>query len=516
MASAHLGAAMRHIRLLFGEGTLGALPDAQLLERYVAHRDEPAFNALVHRHGPMVLAVCRGVLDDPNDADDAFQATFLLFARKAGTLWVNASLGGWLHRVAWRIAFQVKSQAVRRRDQERRAAEMAGPPRSAGPPWDDTQLILHQEIDRLPERFRKPIVLCYLEGMTYQQAASHLRWSEATTQGRLARARNLLRTRLRRRGVTLAGSTLVALAGPRGVSAVSLAMLRVAVQTAYRFELGETTAVETASPIASALVTRALRNMLIAKLRWAAAASLVIGGLTCAATGLAATRHAVLDGPAATSPGGVPGSHGPFAAAGPEDAEPGPTAEGRISADAGPVPGPDGGPVPRAASSPMEGDHPRDPVNLTRDLEPRRHLERGDSLFSPLGGFRLHMRDDGNLVLSAIDDSKLPADLRSVLFHAPEVMSLYTNEIWSTGTNVPRNGAGVGAYCVMHDDGEFAVYDEAGDPCFSSHTRGKPGAFLRCQDDGNVVLYVRDPEFRSIWATKTSARTDDTGESRAD
>jgi DNA-directed RNA polymerase specialized sigma24 family protein len=159
MASKHLGAAIRQIHLLFGEGTLGGLPDPQLVQRYVADRDEAAFTALVQRHGPMVLAVCRGVLADPHDADDAFQATFLLFARKAGSLWIDGSLAGWLHRVAWRIALQVKTAAARRRDRERRAAEMAGPQCGPGPSWDDTHQIVHQEIDRLPERYRKPIVL---------------------------------------------------------------------------------------------------------------------------------------------------------------------------------------------------------------------------------------------------------------------------------------------------------------------------------------------------------------------
>ncbi len=113
-------AAPRPIDRLFGEGTLAGLSDARLLERYAVHRDELAFEALVRRHGSMVLGVCRRVLADPNDADDAFQAAFLLLARKARSIWVDGSIGGWLHRVAWRIALQVRSDAARRRDQERR------------------------------------------------------------------------------------------------------------------------------------------------------------------------------------------------------------------------------------------------------------------------------------------------------------------------------------------------------------------------------------------------------------
>src|SRR5947209_883812 len=205
MATVRRAAALRPIDRLFGEGTLAGLSDARLLERYAAHRDELAFEALVRRHGSMVLGVCRRVLADPNDADDAFQAAFLLLARKARSIRVDGSIGGWLHRATWRIALQVRSDAARRRDRERRAAAQAGEAIAPGSWHDDTAAVIHQEIDRLPERYRRPVVLCYLEDMTYQQAADALRWSEATTRGRLARARDLLRSRLTRRGVMLAG-----------------------------------------------------------------------------------------------------------------------------------------------------------------------------------------------------------------------------------------------------------------------------------------------------------------------
>ena len=121
MASVRRDAALRQIDRLFGKGTLAGLPDARLLQRYLADRDEMAFEALVRRHGSMVLGVCRRLLNDPNDADDAFQAAFLLLACKARSIRDEDSVGGWLHRVAWRIALQVKSDADRRRDQERRA-----------------------------------------------------------------------------------------------------------------------------------------------------------------------------------------------------------------------------------------------------------------------------------------------------------------------------------------------------------------------------------------------------------
>src|SRR5690348_8211685 len=160
MASIRRDAALRPIDRLFGEGTLAGLNDARLLERYNANGDELAFEALVRRHGSMVLGVCRRVLGDPNDADDAFQATFLLLARKARSIWVDGSVGGWLHRVAWRIALQLRADAARRRDRERRAAERVGEAVMAGESRDDTVAVIHQEIDRLPERYRRPVVLC--------------------------------------------------------------------------------------------------------------------------------------------------------------------------------------------------------------------------------------------------------------------------------------------------------------------------------------------------------------------
>ena len=133
MARIHRGTALSQIHRLFDEGTLAGLPDGRLLERYVVERDELAFETLVKRHGRMVTAVCQGVVEDPHDAEDAFQAAFLLLARKARTLWVDDSLGGWLHRVACRIALQVRYDAARRREHERRAAERL--PAALVHPW---------------------------------------------------------------------------------------------------------------------------------------------------------------------------------------------------------------------------------------------------------------------------------------------------------------------------------------------------------------------------------------------
>jgi RNA polymerase sigma factor (sigma-70 family) len=210
MGSRRSGELFGHLETLFRIGTVVGLSDAELLERFVAGRDEAGeanFRALVARHGPMVLRVCRSVLDDPHDAEDAFQVTFLALARKAGSIRKHGSLGSWLHGTALRVAKKAQIAARRRLARESRVAEARATIASASQPSiDDTELmpILHEEIERLPANYRAPIVLCYLEGMTHDQAALELGWPVGTVRGRLARARDLLRSRLTRRGLALA------------------------------------------------------------------------------------------------------------------------------------------------------------------------------------------------------------------------------------------------------------------------------------------------------------------------
>jgi HlyD family secretion protein len=197
------GAALRQLRTLFSTGTIRDLTDGQLLERFATGRGEAAelaFSVLVERHGPMVLRVCRGELADPHDTQDAFQATFLVLVRKARGLWVRDSLGPWLHQVARRTASCARSTAARRRRHERHAAAMT-PEESRPRVGDDLGRVLHEEIDRLPERYRSPVVLCDLEGRTHEQAARHLGWPVGTVKSRLTRARGRLRDRLSRRGL---------------------------------------------------------------------------------------------------------------------------------------------------------------------------------------------------------------------------------------------------------------------------------------------------------------------------
>jgi HlyD family secretion protein len=193
---------VKELRTLFNVGAVRDLSDGQLLERFAADRGEPAelaFAVLVERHGPMVLRVCRSVVAVACDADDAFQATFLVLVRKARGLWVRDSLGPWLHQVAFRTASRARRAAALRRRHEERAAELRAEAHTVN--RDDLGRLLHEEIEKLPERYRAPLVLCDLEGRSHEQAARHLGWPVGTIKSRQARGRERLRDRLRRRGL---------------------------------------------------------------------------------------------------------------------------------------------------------------------------------------------------------------------------------------------------------------------------------------------------------------------------
>ncbi len=201
------------IRTLFEVGTAGVLTDGQLLEQFASRADESAeaaFAALVARHGPMVWCVCRGVLGDAHDAEDAFQATFLVLAKRAGSIRDPDLLGNWLYGVARRTAQKAKARRARwmgRTEGDANMSSIAGDTVLAElrPIQREESAALHEEVDRLPHRLRVPIVLCYLEGLTHAEAARRLRWPIGTVRSRMARARGLLKSRLVRRGLAYAG-----------------------------------------------------------------------------------------------------------------------------------------------------------------------------------------------------------------------------------------------------------------------------------------------------------------------
>jgi RNA polymerase sigma factor (sigma-70 family) len=212
MTTAENSPVVRYIRRLAVTLASAELSDAQLLERFASQRDEAAFVALVRRHGPLVLGVCRRLLRDWHDAEDAFQTTFVALARQAGSLRRPESLGPWLHGVAARTALKARGRAARRRACEREAAAtratMVEHPDEVV--WRDLRPVLDEAVASLPEPCRMPFVLCYLEGRTVSEAARELGWPRGTVATRLALARRGLRARLASRGVALSA---VALAG---------------------------------------------------------------------------------------------------------------------------------------------------------------------------------------------------------------------------------------------------------------------------------------------------------------
>jgi RNA polymerase sigma factor (sigma-70 family) len=238
--------------------SLESISDTELLARFVDRRDEAAFAELVRRHGPTVRAACRRALGATADADDAFQAVFVILARKAATLHNAALVGAWLHTVAVRAANRARQVARRRQSRERQVAAMPEPALPLPPPEPSDWLhLLDAEIQRLPDRLRVPLVLCELEGKSRADVARMLRLKEGTLSSRLARARDILRRRLQRTGTTIAGAGLTA-AFTYCHEAVPAHMLTTTTQAALSGATSATVA---------ALTQGVLKAMLLSKLK---------------------------------------------------------------------------------------------------------------------------------------------------------------------------------------------------------------------------------------------------------
>ena len=277
---------------LFASGTSTGLSDIELLEQWASRGERTAFEVLVGRHARLVMNVCRGLLADPNDVDDAFQATFLVLARKGGSIRAGDSLASWLCRVAYRIAVRAGTESTRRRQAERRGAEQNAA-RTASEevdrPGTDEIAILLDELDRLPERYRAPIVLCHLEGLSTDAAARQLGCPVGTIWARLARARARLRSRLVRRGVSLSAAALAAgVFPPVTQAAISSELLLTTIRSSLRYLTLDALTAGVTSARALAWTDAALRAMVRAKLKAAATIVLTAGALVAVGAGILA------------------------------------------------------------------------------------------------------------------------------------------------------------------------------------------------------------------------------------
>jgi RNA polymerase sigma factor (sigma-70 family) len=255
MAAAGLDKLVRHLRSLAAIGHFRSFTDAQLLERFVSANDEIAFEVLVRRHARLVFGACRRALGRGPDAEDAFQATLLVLARKAGSIRREASVAGWLYSVAHRVARKLQTRLARRRRREQTEIDLEAiaedtsmandPAQQAG--WRELGLALDKEVQRLPKKNREALVLCHLEGLSAVDAAKRLGCPQSTLKSRLERARELLRQRLARRGVCLSSAGVAVLFAEHTVrAAVPPKVLHAAVQAAIAYA---------AKPVVSALVS---------------------------------------------------------------------------------------------------------------------------------------------------------------------------------------------------------------------------------------------------------------------
>jgi RNA polymerase sigma factor (sigma-70 family) len=272
--------------------------DGQLLARFVTDRDEAAFAALVRRYGPMVFGVCRRLLHDAHEAEDAFQATFLVLVHKAPSIGRPESLGPWLHGVAYRTAARAR-QAARRRAREREAAAMPNSDPVVEAVWGELRVLLDQELGRLAQKYRAPLVLHYLEGKSTEEVARQLGCPKGTVLSRLARGRDRLRDRLVRRGAALSVWALVTvLAEKAAPAAVPAVVAEGAIKAAVLTAAGQAAAGAIPAGVA-ALTEGVLRAMFLSKLKVAAAVVLALGMASAASVVWA--RRALADRPAAAA-----------------------------------------------------------------------------------------------------------------------------------------------------------------------------------------------------------------------
>jgi RNA polymerase sigma factor (sigma-70 family) len=286
MAASQMSKLIPYLRrtVLLRDGA--GLTDGQLLENYISRRDQEALAALVRRHSPMVWCVCRRVLSNHHDAEDAFQATFLVLVRRAASIASRELLANWLYGVAHQTALKARVTAARRNARERQVQEMPEPEVVRQDLWHDLTPLLDQELSLLPDKYRIPIVLCHLEGKTRKEAARQLGVPEGTVAGRLARARAMLAKRLARHGLPLSCGTLAAVLSQEAASASAPACVMTSTINAVTPVAAGQAVAGVISAQVSALAEGVLKAMFLMKLKIAGAVLFVILGMTALGGGV--------------------------------------------------------------------------------------------------------------------------------------------------------------------------------------------------------------------------------------
>jgi RNA polymerase sigma factor (sigma-70 family) len=277
MATDQMNSILHHLRRAAFLQDGAGLSDGQLLERFRVRREELAFEVLLRRHGPMVLGVCRRVLQNAHDAEDAFQATFLVLVRKAASLQSRETVGNWLYGVAYHTALKARAARLRRRTKEAQVKTMSVRDALSEDAWQDLQPLLDQELSRLPDKYREPVVLCELQGKTLKEAAQQLRVPVGTLSGRLTTARRLLAKRLTRHGVALSAGSLATVL-PSTATSMPTPLVISTVKAAASLASGEAAAAVISAQVA-ALTEGVLKAMLMSKLKVTGVVLLVIGGM---------------------------------------------------------------------------------------------------------------------------------------------------------------------------------------------------------------------------------------------
>jgi RNA polymerase sigma factor (sigma-70 family) len=283
MIKKSLGRCLQQVVKLAAVQTVRERDDGELLEWFVTHKDEAAFAVLVERHGPMVLGVCRRLLGSAADAEDACQAAFLVLAQKAASIRNTTSLSSWLHGVASRVASHLKREHLRRNRRERASNRRPPPDPAAEVSWREVLTVLDEELERLPERNRAPLILCYLDGQTRDEAAQRLGISVTCLHGRLERGRKALCSQLTRRGITLSAA-LIAAGITEGAARAALAPTTVLYTARAAVLVGAGAALDPCliSTRVLALTQEVSRNMTVTKLKLGMSAILCAGILATA------------------------------------------------------------------------------------------------------------------------------------------------------------------------------------------------------------------------------------------